>query len=122
MGSCEGNVVHGAAALLHDHVGKFGHFDFRVIALFHQVHHGQRGALHHRAFPLAGSVKGARWLPAAPHTAERLVPRRLDHPVLRPGQSAEVNEVLLTAAHLLVFVWLAVTVRTRGRKEGGESG
>lgn len=110
MESHERGVVHGAAALLHDHVRKLGHFDFGVIALFHQVHHGQRGTLHHRALPLAVSVNAALWLPAAPRTAERLVPRGLDHPVLRPGQSAEINEVFFTAAQLLVFVWLAVTV------------
>lgn len=115
--SHKGNIVHGATALLHDHVRKFSHFDFGVISLFHQVHHRQRGAFHHRTFPLAVGVNPALWLPAAPCTAERLIPCRLDHPVLRPGQSAEINEVFLPAAHILTSVWLAVAMWTRESRE-----
>lgn len=110
MESYKGNVVHGAAALLYDHVRKFGYFDFGVISLFYQVHHGQWGAFHYCTFPLAISVNPVLWLPAAPCTAKRLIPCRLDHPVLRPGQSAEINEVFLPAAQILTSVWLTVTV------------
>lgn len=111
--SDDGDVVHGAGAPLHDHVGELGHLDLRVLALLHQVHDGQRGALGRRAPPLAVAVV-ALGLPAAPSAPEGLVAGRLDDPVLGPGEGAEVDEVLLPAAGVLVLVAVA------SRTDGGE--
>lgn len=110
-------VVHRAGAPLHDHVGEFRHLDLGVVALLHQVHDGQGGALRHHAPPLAVAVV-AFGLFAAPQAPEGLVARRLDDPVLRPREGAEVDEVLLTAAG--VFVLTGVTVASRPGGGGGQ--
>lgn len=109
-----GEVVHGAGAPLHDHVWEFRHFYLGVVALLHQVHDGQGGALGHHAPPLA-VAEVALGLLAAPRAPEGLVAGRFDDPVLRPGQGAEVNEVLLAAAGLFVVADVAVASRT-GRR------
>lgn len=113
-----GEVVHRAGAPLHDHVWEFRHFYLGVFALLHQVHDGQGGALRHHAPPLA-VAKVASGLLAAPRAPEGLVASRFDDPVLRPGEGAEVDEVLLTAAG--VFVLADVTVASR-TEEGGVTG
>lgn len=114
-----GMVVHGAGAPLHDHVGEFGHLDLGVLALLHQVHDGQGGALRHHAAPLAVAVV-AFGLLAAARAPEGLVTRRLDDPVLRPGEGAEVDEVLLAAAGVFVLTYVAVASRTgEGEKKPG---
>lgn len=115
--SHDGEVVHRAGAPLHDHVWEFGHFYLGVIALLHQVHDGQGGALGHHAPPLAVAVV-AFGLLAGPRAPEGLVTSRLDDPVLRPGEGAEVDEVLLAAAGVFVLTDVAVASRT----EGGDNG
>lgn len=114
-----GEVVHRAGASLHDHVWEFRHFYLGVIALLHQVHDGQGGALRHHAPPLP-VAKVASGLLAAPRAPEGLVASRFDDPVLRPGEGAEVDEVLLTAAG--VFVLADVTVASRTEEGGGGQG
>lgn len=111
--SDDGDVVHGARAPFHDHVGELGHLDLRVLALFHQVHDGQWGALGWRAAPLAVAIVALR-LSAAPSAPEGLVAGRLDDPVLGPGEGAEVDEVLLPAAGVLVLA--TVASRTDGEE------
>lgn len=106
--SDRGDFVHGAAALLNNHVWEFCHLDFSVISFFDQVHHGQRRALHHRTGPLPVSIVTALWLLASSGASERLVPGRLYDPVLSPGQLSEVDKVLLPAT--LAAVWTGVTV------------
>lgn len=113
-----GDVLRGARTFLHYHIGELGHLYLGVVALLHQVHDGQRGALGHRALPLAVAVV-ARGLPAAPGAPEGLVSRRLDDPVLRPGERAEVDEVLLPAAAVLALLGVAVAARTDGHKQEG---
>lgn len=114
MSSYYGDVVHRAGTPLHDHIGELGHLYLGVLALLHQVHDGQRGALGCRAPPLPVAVV-ALGLLAAPRAPEGLVAGRFDDPVLGPGEGAEVDEVLLPAAGVLVLV--AITARTN---EGGE--
>lgn len=116
--SHDGEVVHRAGAPLHDHVWEFGHFYLGVIALLHQVHDGQGGALGHHAPPLAVAVV-AFGLLAGPRAPEGLVTSRLDDPVLRPGEGAEVDEVLLAAAGVFVLTDVAVASRTEGGTTGG---
>lgn len=111
MTSYYGDVVHRARAPLYNHVGEFSHFYLSVVPLLHQVHDGQRGALRHRAPPLPVAVV-ALGLLAASGAPEGLVARRLDDPVLRPGESTEVDEVLFPAAGVLVLVDVAVATRT----------
>ena len=111
-------VVHGAGAPLHDHVGEFGHFYLGIVALLHQVHDGQGGALGHHAAPLAVAVV-APGLLAAPRAPEGLVTGRLDDPVLRPGEGAEVDEVLLATAGVFVLTDVAVASRAGGGRRGG---
>lgn len=111
MTSYYGQVVHCARTPLYNHVGELGHFDLGVVALLHQVHDGQGSALGHRAPPLAVAVV-ALWLFAAPGAAEGLVTRRLDDPVLRPGERTEVDEVLLPAAGVFVLVEVAIAAGT----------
>lgn len=116
MTSYYGQVVHRARTPLHDHVGELGHFDLSVVALLHQVHDGQGSALGHRAPPLAIAIVALRLL-AAPGAPESLVARGLDDPVLRPGERAEVDEVLLPAAGVFVLVEVAVTTGTEEEKD-----
>lgn len=111
-----GEVVHRAGAPLHDHVWEFRHFYLGVIALLHQVHDGEGGALRHHAPPLA-VAEVASGLLAASCAPEGLVASRFDDPVLRPGEGTEVDEVLLTAAG--VFVLADVTVASRTEEGGG---
>lgn len=118
MSSHYGVVVHRAGAPLHDHVWEFGHFYLCIIALLHQVHDGQGGALGHHAPPLAVAVV-AFGLLAGPRAPEGLVTSRLDDPVLRPGEGAEVDEVLLAAAGVFVLTGVAVASRAEGEKTGG---
>lgn len=101
------DVVHCAATLLHDHIREFCHFDLCVVALFHQVHHWQRRALHHGAFPLSVTVVALR-LFARASAPECLVPCWFDDPVLGPREGSEVNEVLFTTTGWLVGVGFAV--------------
>ena len=120
ISSHDGNVVHGARAPLHDHVGELRHLDLRVLAPLHQVHDGQRRALRHGAPPLpVAAVAAARRLLAAPGAPVRLVAGGLDDPVLGPGERAEVDEVLLAAARVtaLVVVGLAVAAGTEEEEE-----
>lgn len=118
MSSYYGDVVHRAGAPLHDHIGELGHLYLGVLPLLHQVHDGQRGALGRRAPPLPVAVV-ALGLLAAPRAPEGLVAGRFDDPVLGPGEGAEVDEVLLPAAGVLVLG--AITARTNegGRKKEG---
>lgn len=117
--SYDGDVVHGAGAPFHDHVGELGHLDLRVLALLHKVHDGQWGALGRRAPPLAVAIVALR-LPAAPSAPEGLVASRLNDPVLGPGEGAEVNEVLLPAAGVLVLVTVASRTDGGGNRRGLE--
>lgn len=113
-------MVHHAVAPLHDQVGELGHFYLRELVLLHQVHDGQRGALGHRAPPLAVAVV-ALGLLAAAGALEGLVARRLDDPVARPAERAEVDVVLLPAAGVFVLVEVAIAPRTGGEKESERS-
>lgn len=102
------DFVHGAATLFYNHVREFCHLNFSVISLFHQIHHGQRRALQHRAGPLPISIVSALGLLASSSASERLVPGRLNDPVLSPGELTEVDEMLLPAT--LTAAWAGVTV------------
>lgn len=113
------HVVHRARAPFHDHVGELGDFYLRVVALFHQVHDGQGGALGHRAPALAVAVV-AFGLLAAAGAPEGLIPGRLDDPVLGPREGAEVDEVLLSAAG--VFALADVAVATRAEEKNKKTG
>lgn len=94
------HAVCNAAALLNDHVGKLACFNLGAVAPLDEVHHGEWGALCHGtgALPIAEAPQGAGGLQAAPRAAVSLVPRRLDDPVLCPGELAEVDVVFLPAA------------------------
>jgi len=94
------HAVRDAAALLDDHVGKLGRFDLGAVAPLDEVHHGERGALCHGAgaLPVAEAPQRAGGLQAPPRAPVRLVPCRLDDPVLRPGELAEADVVFLPAA------------------------
>ncbi len=111
MTSYYGDVVHRARTPLYNHVGEFSHFYLSVVPLLHQVHDGQRGALRHRAPPLPVAVVTLGLL-AASGAPEGLVACGLDDPVLRPGESTEVDEVLLPAAGVFILVDVAVATRT----------
>lgn len=93
-------AVREAAAPLHDHVGELGRLDLGVVAPLGEVDDGQGGGGGGGAgaVPGAGAAQGAGERRAAPGAAERLEPRRLQDPVLRPGQIAEADVVFLPAA------------------------
>lgn len=113
-----GDIVHRAGAPLYNHVGELRHLYLGVVPLLHQVHDGQRGALRHRAAPLAIAVVPLGLLAAA-RAPEGLVAGWLDDPVLRPGEGAEVDEVLLPAAGVFVLADVAVAARTEEDGGGG---
>lgn len=119
MTSYYGDIVHRASTPLHNHIGELRHLDLGVVPLLHQVHDGQRGALGHRATPLPVAVVPLGLLAAA-RAPEGLVAGGLDDPVLRPGESAEVDEVLLPAAGVFVLVDVAVAARTEEEMRGGD--
>lgn len=112
--SYERHVVQHARTPLHHHVGELGHLHVGVLPPLHQVHDGQRGALRHHTAPLPVAV-AAFGLLAAPGAPEGLVPGWLDDPELSPGERAEVDEVLLPAAHASVWVHVAVAARAEGQ-------
>ena len=116
MTSYYGHVVHCARTPFHDHIWKLCNFYLSVVPFLHQVHDGQGGALGHRAPPLAVAIVALRLL-AAPGAAEGLVARRLDDPVLCPGERAEVDKVLLSAAGVFALADVAVAARTEEEKK-----